>query len=393
MARTRQRLGKLDKVALAYVGVATCYLLLPALFAPGSPHRWSVRLLAWRLDVGYVLLFIALRYAPITAKAQKWFLYTILSICGIASGFALWQYVSPSGFYRFIVNTGKQYAYERNVLHSSTDTIQSTFQYLTSTGSHLHLGSIFLSPFDMADYLVIVLAVLADRLVRGQRHPALILLCGLVVFALFASQVRADAVAGLVVFLVALKPGAGKPVMARWRMVLVLAIGAALVVPALGGTRFAGGQNSAASANGHVRELNTGFDQLVRTPLGLGLGKNPVTGNRFITPGQGAFTSDDSYLQVGDELGVLAMVAWLPFVFGALGALGRRARAPSSLAACAGLALLGVLVAGFFHHVFLNFSTSWTLWPLVGLALRAPDTLTADAAQSEKVMRRVGTAP
>lgn len=366
---TGRRLGRLEKVALVYIGVVTAYLLLPALFAPGSPHQWNVRLLSWRLDAGYPLLFIALRRAPITARTTQWFLGIVVTIGVVASGFAVWQYASPSGFYHFIVNTGKQVAYERDILHSSPATIQSTLRYLTASGSHLHLGSVFLSPFDMADYLLIVSAILVERFVRGQRHLGLLLGFGLVIFALFASQVRANAVAALLMFLVALLPAAGRPVLARWRMVLALAIGAALVVPVLGGTRFTGGHNGGSSATGHVREFYSGLDQLTRQPLGLGLGNNPVTADRFSAPGQGAFVSDNGFLQVGDELGLLAMIPWLLFVFGALVSLRRRARAPSVTAASAGLALFAVLVAALFHHVFLNFSTAWTLWALVGVGL------------------------
>ena len=368
IARSGRRLGRLDKVALIYVLAVTLYLFLPELFAPGSP-KWSVRLLSWRLDAGYALLFLALRHAPISARARAWFFGTVLTVGAATSGFAVWQYASPSGFYRFIVNTGKQVAYQRNVLHSSSTTIQSTLQYLTANGSHLHLGSIFLSPFDMADYLVIVIAVIVERLARGGRNPALIVLLGGVVFALYASQVRADSVAALVVLLVALLPARGRPVLARWRLALAIAIGAAIVVPYLGGTRFTGGHNGGSSASGHVREFNSGFDELLRHPLGLGLGLNPVAANRFILPGSGAFTSDNSYLQVGDELGLLALLPWLLFVFGALVALRRRARAPSATAAAAGLALIGVLVAGLFHHVFLNFATPWTLGAMIGLGL------------------------
>lgn len=388
LASTGRRLGRLEKWALVYVAVVTCYLLLPGLFTPGSPHKWSVRLLAWRLDAGYPLLFIALLHAPISSRARKWFTGTIVAIGALAAAGAVWQWISPSGFYRFIVNTGKQAAYERNVLHSSWDAVDSTLQYLTASGSHRHLGSIFLSPFDMADYLLIVAAVIVERLVRGDRRPGLMVLFGLVVFALFASQVRADAVAALVIFLVALMPGMGRPVLARWGFVLVIAIGAALVVPALGGTHFSGGKNSGSSTTGHVRELNYGFDQMFKTPLGLGLGDNPVTANRFISPGSGSFTSDDSYLQVGDELGLAAMIPWLVFVFGTLIALFRRARAPSSAAAVAALALAGVLVAGLFHHVFLNFSTAWTLWPLAGLALKAEGERSAATRRQEDVLTR-----
>lgn len=383
MARTRRRLDWLERVALTYVGVVTLYLLLPALLAPGSPHQWNVRLIAWRLNAGYPLLFIAVRNAPITARAREWFTGTVVAVGGLAAGFAAWQYASPNGFYKFIVNTAKQVAYQTNVLHASPATIQNVLQYLKPGGSQLHLGSIFVSPFDLADYLIIVVAVIVERLVRGDRRPVVLAIFGLVVFALFASQVRADAVGALVVFLVALMPSAGRPVLARWRFVLALAIGAALVVPALGGTRFAGGHQGGVSTQAHVQEVTSGINALLKQPLGLGLGKNPVTNDRFLTPGTYGLTSDNSYLQVGDEVGVLAMVPWLIFVFGALLSVRRRARAPSAVAAAAGLALLGILVTGFFHHVFLGFSTAWVLWALVGLGLSRADRVEPAGAPAE----------
>jgi hypothetical protein len=375
--RSGRRLDAIDKLALAYVAVTTAYLLLPGLFAPLSPSRWSTRLVAWRLDDGYILLFFALRHAPISKRARRWFLRVVLGLGALIVAFAAYQYVSPHGFENLITNRWKQAAYEQNVLHSNPLTITSTLQYLISSSGRVHVGSILLSPFDMADYLVLVAAILVESLVRGARHWTLFVLLGGVVFALFVSQVRADAVALLVVVVFAMLPARGRTVESRWALVLIVLIGAALVVPSLGGTRFLGGGTGAASVHGHIRELSSGWNDLVNHPLGLGLGNNPVTSNRFLNPGSGAFISDNSYLQVGDELGVLALAAWLPLVIATLLALRRRARAPDAFAAAAGLALLGVLVAGFFHHVFLNFSTAWTVWPLAGLGLFVPGHLTS----------------
>lgn len=372
-----RRLDAIDKLALAYVAVTAAYLLLPGLFAPMSPPKWSTRLLAWRLDDGYVLLFLALRHAPISRRARRWFVGVVLGLGAVIAGFAAYQYVSPGGFENLIVNTWRQAAYEQNVLHSSPATIASTLQYVTNTTSHVHIGSILLSPFDMADYLVIVAAILIERLVRGVRHWSLFVLLGGMVFALFVSEVRADAVALLVILVVAMLPAPGRTVVARWGLALIVLIGAALVIPALSGTRFVGGGTGSVSVHQHVRELSTGLNEFGQHPLGVGLGNNPVTSNRFINPGSGAFTSDNSILQVGDELGILALVFWLPFVIGSLLGLFRRARLPDASAAASGLALLGVLVAGMFHHVFLNFSTAWTLWALVGLGLSSSGHLTS----------------
>lgn len=370
LRRNGGRLGRAEKFALVYVGVVTCYLLLPGLFAPGSPHQWNARLISWRLDAGYPLLFIAVRHAPLSRRAKNWFLGVVIGIGTLAAGFAVWQYMSPGGFYNFIVNTGKQAAYETNVLHSSQATVTTNLSYLTKSASRVHLGSIFISPFDMADYLVIVFAIVVERLVRRPGEYLLMIAIGLVGFALFASQVRANAVAAIVVLLASLVPAAGRSTLARWRMVLAVGIAAAVLVPSLTGTRYVGGHNGGVSTTGHINETTHGVDRLIQFPLGQGLGTNPLSVNRFQAQGQGgAYTSDNSYLQVGDELGILALIPWLIFVAGALTALVRRARAPSYLAASAALALIGVLVTGFFHHVFLDFSGSWTVWALAGVGL------------------------
>lgn len=392
MRKVHRRPDGLDILGLAYLGLATLYLLVPHIFGSDTPLQWSDRLLAWRLDAGYVLLFLAVRHAPISPEARRRFVRVVLGIGAVVTGFALYQYVSPHGFEHLIVNTGKQAAYQQNVLHNSPATIESSLQYVTNLSGRVRVGSILISPFDMADYLLLVAAVLAETIVRGARHWTRFALLGGLAFAIFVSQVRADALAVLIIFGICLIPAPRRPTTARWRMLLVVAIGAALVIPSLHGTRFAGGGTASSSAQQHVREATSGLDQLGRQPLGMGLGYNPVIGNRFLQPGSGNYTSDNSVLQVGDELGVPAMAVWLAFVVAVLVALRRRARAPDAIAAIAGLALLGILVTGLFHHVFLNYSTSWTIWPMAGLGLGALDPSRRPAGPQRTEPVPVGTA-
>jgi hypothetical protein len=42
------------------------------------------------------------------------------------------------------------------------------------------------------------------------------------------------------------------------------------------------------------------------------------------------------------------------------------------------LALLGIVMAGMYHHVFLNFALPWTLWATAGLALKWPNQEAAE---------------
>jgi hypothetical protein len=48
--------------------------------------------------------------------------------------------------------------------------------------------------------------------------------------------------------------------------------------------------------------------------------------------------------------------------------LKRRASAGDDMAAALGFGLLGVLIAGMYHQVFLTFPVPWTLWAGLGLA-------------------------
>jgi hypothetical protein len=53
----------------------------------------------------------------------------------------------------------------------------------------------------------------------------------------------------------------------------------------------------------------------------------------------------------------------------ALVALKRRASTGDLMAATGGFALLGIVITGQFHHVFLLFPVPWTLWAAAGLGL------------------------
>jgi Kef-type K+ transport system membrane component KefB len=91
---------------------------------------------------------------------------------------------------------------------------------------------------------------------------------------------------------------------------------------------------------------------------------------------QGRFSSDNSFLQVGDELGFLMMIFFLVLNFSVLRRLRRRQATdattglPQALfAAGAALALVGML-----HHVWLGYGVAWGFWGLAGLALGAGAT-------------------
>jgi hypothetical protein len=381
LGRTRQGLTKqldaIDKAVLVYVGVVTLYLLFPHLFStfPVS-NKWSVRLLSWRADCGYVLLFFAVRHAPISEQARKRFVRVLMAITALTVLLAIYQWVNPVGWQNLILVTGRQVQYQTKVLGNDPVTVVRNLGYLT-THNPLRVGSIFLSPFDMVDFLLIGFALAIERIARDFRSPAGYLICGAILAAMFASRVRADALAAVVIALVAMLPTPNRPVAARLRLLGAILITAAIVVPSLGGTRFVNAQGGGQSNTAHVTEIASGVNELFHTPLGIGIGNVAGVGDRFVLAAnkQGGFTVDNSVLQVGDELGIQALVPWLVLMILIWRALGRAARRAEPFAGGIRLAFLAILVAGMYHHVFLGFPVAWTLWAAIGLALKRDEPL------------------
>jgi hypothetical protein len=377
IGRTRfdrhHQLDSIDKALLGYVAVATLYLLLPHFFSTFPDHNtFNVRLLSWRADCGYVLLFFAVRHAPISGATRRRFVQALIAMAVLTVLVGLYQWAAPNAFQHLILVTGRQVQYQTTVLGNSTTTVNRNLGYLTNFNP-LRVGSIFLSPFDMADFLLIAFAISIERIARNFRSRSSYFICAIILAALFASRVRADALAAVIIALIALVPAPNRPITARLRLLAAILVAAAVVVPSLGGTRFVDAQGGSVSNGDHVTEITTGLDELYHSPLGLGIGNVAGVGDRFVLTAteQGDFTVDNTVLQVGDELGIQALVPWLVLLVLIWLALGRAARRSDAFAGGVRLAFVALMIAGLYHQVFLGFPVAWSLWAAMGLALRA----------------------
>ncbi len=394
MRKTGEHLDGIDKALLAYVGVVTIYLLVPGLFSHTVSHQFHVRLLSWRADCGYVLLFFAVRHAPLPPKIKDRFGKVIIAIGVITILGGAWQFLTPSGFSNFMLHTVRVGDYQQRVLGNDPVTTSTNLAYLTNLHP-LRVSSIFISPFDMSDYMLVVFAIVIERISRGQRGVSAFVVLAGAAFLLFASRVRADALAAGIILLIALAPGPLRPTTARLKLLLALMIGALAIIPSLGGTRFVGSQGGAASTTSHYSEFSYGVQIITDHPLGLGIGDVPGSGQRFdlvtlFGVQNGSFTTDNGVLQVGDELGLQAMIPWLILVVALLVSLGRRSRRSHPLDRAAWLSLIAILVAAQYHHVFLTYPVPWALWAALGLGMR-PDR--PDSADDPRRAAHVGYVP
>lgn len=372
--KTKQ-LDAIDKALLVYVAVVTAYLLAPHLFSTFPVHnKLNVRLLAWRADCGYLLVFFAVRHAPIPEATRRTFVRVLMAMATLTVLVGLYQWLRPDSWTHFILVTGAQVRYQVSVLGNDHATVIRNLGYLTNHNP-LRVGSLFLGPFDMADFLLIAFALSLERIARDFRPRISYVLCAVIVLMLFASRVRADALAAVVIALVALVPTAHRPIGARLRLLGAVLVATAVVVPSIAGTRFVNAEGGGKSNSAHVTEIASGVDELIRNPLGIGIGNAAGVGDRFVltTGKQGGFTVDNAILQVGDELGFQALLPWLVLMILVWRALGRAAREADPFAGGVRLAFLALFVAGMYHHVFLGFPVAWTLWAAVGLALKRVD--------------------
>jgi hypothetical protein len=381
---TSGRLDRIDIAVLVYVGVVTVYLIVPHLFSSIAPTQWSPRILAWRSDAGYPLLFFGARHAPIPFRTKDRLVQVLIAMGGFVAVLALYQQLAPQAWSDFVLNTAHVATYEFRVLGLPPSVVAQNLGYIFNI-SPLRVSSIFVSPFDMGDYLVLVTAAVATRISSDRRSPLNYVILAAVLGAIFFSRSRSDGLAAVIILVLIALPTSRSPIEGRVRLIGVLLVAAVLVVPSLGGTRFVGAQGGTASSKAHITAIENGIDVIESHPLGVGLGVQPSTANRFASTAKTILNgniSENSIIQVGDELGIQALIPWLAMMTFILLALKRRASGGDDFAAILGFGLLGVVIAGLYHHVFLLLPVPWTLWAGAGLALSVyQERSSADTAE------------
>jgi hypothetical protein len=362
---TGRKLDRIDIAVLLYVAVVTLYLVFPHLFAPASTATWTTRGYAWRSDAGYPLLFFAVRHAPIPAWVRPRFIQVVIGLGALVAALAVYQELAPASWSNFVLNTSHLGVYEVKVAGIAPYLVVQELEYLFFF-TPLRVSSIFASPFDMADYLLVVVAIVAIRIRNGGRASNYVVLA-LAVAAIYYSRVRGDALAVAVLLILIALPGSRHNAAGRLRLVVVLCIGALLIVPFLANSRYVNAQGGSQSTSQHIKELEHGLTIITTHPLGLGLGAEP-SDRQGLIPGS-SDTSENAFLQVVDELGILGLLPWLAMMAFVFSALFHRARDGDVVATSFGWGLIAILIAGLTHHVFLVLTVPWTLWGGLGLAL------------------------
>lgn len=378
----RRRLDTLDIVALAFIGLALLFTVFPSLFADAVPGVKDVRSLAFRQTAGFVILFLGARHANLGQEFGRRAGKVIMIVGSIVAAIAVYEFFLSDSWNTFMVETVELPKYKFYVFNEGVPYATDIRTYGTLGGAqYTRVGSVLVNPLTLGFYLVLPFAFAIERTVRdGIRSlaGAVLLLTGA---ALIFTQTRAGVVAALIAALVAVRPSAGKSVDRRLQYGFVLSIIFCLALPVAAYTGLTERSTSAASgeeesAVDHWDSLINGIRGVADRPLGHGIGTSAGVGQRFSTVG--AFITENYYLQMGIEIGLVGMLLFVVLTLVLIKYMNRAARrVPDLPMGAMRIAMIGLAVGALLLHTWTEFAISWTAWGMAGAVL----------GYSERIMR------
>jgi hypothetical protein len=368
-----RQLDGLDRLGLAYIALVGAYAAAPGLFAPGAPAGANARSLAFRSIAGFVILLLAARHARLPEQFVSRAARVVMIVGAVVAGIAIYEYFFSNSWNSFIVDGIHYIRYQVDILHVSPFSDTDIRRYGDVGGRHIvRVGSVFLEPTPCGLFLVLPFAVAVERRLRsGLRGRGNLLLLLLIGTALVLTQTRAALIAALVVVFLAVKHIEGRTSKRRLQFAMVFAALIVIALPGITATgltdrvsrTISGQQNS----TDHVQAFWNGVHAIEAEPLGHGVATSAGLGFRFGF--SKATVPENSYLQVGVENGVIAMVIFVALTVALLRRVRRAATRADLGTSAVWSAGLGLAVGAFLLHTWNDFSVAWTFWGLAGAAI------------------------
>lgn len=374
--RRRRSLDHLDHLALAFIGLVTIYALLQVVAGPlvgtvfpRAARGWLPITAAVRANIAFVAIFLATRHLGLTEQQRDRILAVVAGTGVLVAAIGAFEFFAPDVWANFVNNVIGLPRYVVEVFQN--DGRDSYVRQTTIFGREtVRVGSVLFAPLDLGFYLSISLAVLMHRVSRRATAPAI---AGLAVvgFAILATYTRSAVLAAAVTIaagatMLPWRAASARVRLAALSLAMLLAGLSLSLVTGLAERTIAGLRLEEDSAVGHVEAIQFGLRSILHLPAGHGLGVRPSSASSEFA----GVAVENAYLQVGVELGIIAMVMFIVLLVAIAVVAARRSRAGSDhaafVAACAGV---GLLFGGMFLHVWNNFQTAWTFWAVAGLAL------------------------
>lgn len=377
----RRKFDGLDWAVTVVIGLTTLYLLLPLAGggALGGVPFWP-RLTAWRLEVLGLLIFFCLRRLRLRSGTAQRARYGVYFVAVVMAAFGFWESASASGFTTFIGSTLAYPTFKAVVLHVTVKGPVLTYGD-AGNSSFVRVGSVLNDPLALGFLMLIPLALGLQGL--GSRKGAILggAIAGLSVATVLMTVTRAAVLGMSALIVLAVLVGVSRLSPSRLRVVIVIALAGVIMLPSAGHSDIVGRFHSIfdsqdADTQGHISATRAAASALVKRPQGRGLGSDTSIGNRFGTAN--VITAENSYLEIGNDIGVVGMLAFLAALLTALRALRQRSREEVETAGLAGavwLAGCGLLIGGMFLQTWTMITINLMFWPLAGLALSVPESV------------------
>lgn len=318
-------------------------------------------LLGVKTTLAFLVLFVAVQAATFTK--QRWYtlIKAMLIVSSIVGVFAVAQvYILPADFLvRFGYGTATVLPYHL------VDPAVSSIRIIATFSGPNQLGSFMIIPFIMSLWLILRKKWLAF---------APFFLTG---FALFHSYSRSAwigaLIAALIVFFIRLK--------GWWKLTLLAPIAAlAIVASILSGPvkamttnltfyvfhgQFVDGHTNGSDSN-RLNNAQYGLTKIQEQPLGYGLGTAGPASKNTAQP----IITENSYLQIGIETGIIGLLLFIATVILTLVALAKQFGVVDESAALFA-AIIGLSATNLFLHTWADSATALVLWGLAGYCLSA----------------------
>lgn len=348
--------GWVDYLSLAYLGLVALFILLP--YAKVLVLNPIAQMTAAREDAEFVAIFLIARHVPMPDSITPRIEAIILALGAFFAGLGIFSHFFPVDYYMFSART-----------FGMIDTY-----FTTVFGGHtlVRAGEIFGNPVNLAFYLLIPIGIaiagaFSDRAQRWYVVGGALCAAG-VLFTVTRSAIFAMPLMVALAMVVSRR---------KVRVAILLAAGALILFPlfstaGVGAGISAGIDLSNAETGNHITAVQTGLARVIANPLGSGLATAGHAFQRFGV--YGGTITENWYLQIGVELGIIGMLLFIALVLVTLSALWRRARDGQPHATAALCALAGIAACGIVLHSFEDLGVAITVWALAGLALRVDAT-------------------
>jgi O-antigen ligase len=166
-------------------------------------------------------------------------------------------------------------------------------------------------------------------------------------------------------------------------LLVLVVVGAGLaVIPPFSYSISSALSRTDSSVVGHQQAIDEGVVVVAQNPFGLGLGQADQFGQALAGSGDSAGVGENLYLALLVSVGPLGLLMFAAWVLGLLRPmLASRDPTIGWIAIAVGCALVGYLAGGLLASPLMRFTTSATVWLVIGMTIGALSALPQHAVE------------